>query len=191
MLTRLYEIQGGAIRLDGVDVRDMARSDLRRQVGVVAQDVFLFRGTILDNLKLGCPDVTDEDALAAAAELGLDDVVRRFPAGYREAVAERGRNLSAGEKQLIAFARMLLLQPKVLVLDEATSNVDAHTEHLLQQAVRRLLRGRTSLVVAHRLATIRDADQIVVLDRGRIIERGTHAELIARGGHYFDLDQKQ
>ena len=191
VLTRLYEIQGGAIRLDGVDVRDMARSDLRRQVGVVAQDVFLFRGTILDNLKLGCPDVTDEDALAAAAELGLDDVVRRFPAGYREAVAERGRNLSSGEKQLIAFARMLLLQPKVLVLDEATSNVDAHTEHLLQQAVRRLLRGRTSLVVAHRLATIRDADQIVVLDRGRIIERGTHAELIARGGHYFDLDQKQ
>jgi ATP-binding cassette subfamily B multidrug efflux pump len=191
VLTRLYEIQGGAIRLDGVDVRDMVRSDLRRQVGVVAQDVFLFRGTILDNLKLGCPDATDEDALRAAAELGLDEVVRRFPAGYREPVAERGRNLSAGEKQLIAFARMLLLQPKVLVLDEATSNVDAHTEHLLQQAVRRLLQDRTSLVVAHRLATIRDADQIVVLDRGRIVERGTHAELIARGGHYFDLDQKQ
>ncbi len=142
ILTRLYDIQSGSIRIDGVDVREMARADLRRQVGVVAQDVFLFRGSILDNVRLGHPEVSATDAIAAANELHLEEVVARFPGGYREPVAERGRNLSAGEQQLIAFARMLVVAPKVLALDEATSNVDSHTEQLLQDAVHRLMAGR-------------------------------------------------
>ncbi|MBK8975629.1 MAG: ABC transporter ATP-binding protein [Planctomycetes bacterium] len=191
LLTRLYDVQAGAVLLDGIDVRELARADLRRRVGVVAQDVFLFRGTILDNVGLGRPAATRDEVRRAADALHLDEVVARFPGGYDEPVAERGRNLSAGEKQLIAFARMLLAEPDVLALDEATSNVDAHTEHLLQQAVARLMADRSSLVVAHRLSTIRDADRIVVLERGRIVEQGDHAGLLRLGGRYAELDARQ
>ena len=191
VLTRLYDIQAGSILLEGRDIRELPRTQLRRTVSVVAQDVFLFTGSILDNIQLGRPDATEAEAIAAANQLGLDQVVSRFAGGYHEPVAERGRNLSAGERQLIAFARMLVAEPRVLALDEATSNIDAHTEQLLQRAVTRLMAGRTSIVIAHRLATIRDADRILVMERGEIIESGTHAELIARQGKYYELDQRQ
>ncbi len=170
LLTRLYELQEGRITLDGVDVRQLPRADLRRRIGVVPQDPFLFHGTILDNLLLGQEGVSEADAIAAASRLHLDEVVARFPAGYHEPIAERGKNLSAGEKQLVAFARMLVIAPEVLLLDEATASVDTHTEHLLQDAVRQLMAGRTSLIVAHRLSTVQDADRILVLHQGRLVE---------------------
>jgi ABC-type multidrug transport system fused ATPase/permease subunit len=191
LLTRLYELQSGQILLDGVDIRQFARSDLRRRIGVVPQDVFMFQGTVLDNIRLGHPGIADADAIRAADELHLDDVVRRFPLGYHEPIAERGKNLSAGEKQLIAFARMLVVAPCVLALDEATSNVDSHTEHLLQGAVHRVMAGRTSLIIAHRLSTIHDVDRILVLHAGKLVEQGSHEELMKRGGVYWRLYQLQ
>jgi ATP-binding cassette subfamily B multidrug efflux pump len=191
LLTRLYEIEHGAIRLDGIDIRQIARPALRRAVGIVPQDVFLFRGTILDNILLGQPDATEEQAIAAARELGLDEIVARFPRGYHEPVAERGRNLSAGEKQLVAFARMLVMGPRVLALDEATANVDTRTEQILQDAVQRVMQGRTSLIVAHRLSTVRHADRILVMRRGELVEQGRHEDLLARGGAYAKLYELQ
>lgn len=191
LLTRLYEIDAGAILVDGVDIRKLSRQALRRQVGVVQQDVFLFQGSILDNIRLGDPEISDAQAIAAADALHLGEIVKRFPGGYHEPVAEQGRNLSSGEKQLIAFARMLLLAPPVLALDEATSNVDAHTEHLLQEALHRVMQGRTSLIIAHRLSTIRDVDRILVLHQGQLVEQGSHEELLAKKGVYWRLYQLQ
>ena len=191
LLTRLYELDSGQILLDGVDIRELSRMELRRQIGVVPQDVFLFQGTILDNVRLGQPQITDAEAILAADQLHLDEIVRRFPGGYREPIAERGKNLSAGEKQLIALARMLVVAPRVLALDEATSNVDSHTEHLLQDAVHRLMSGRTSLIIAHRLSTIKDVDRILVMHAGELVEQGTHDELMARRGVYWRLYQLQ
>lgn len=191
LLTRLYELQSGQILLDGVDIRQFARNDLRRRIGVVPQDVFMFQGTVLDNIRLGHPGIADADAIRAADELHLDDVVGRFPLGYHEPIAERGKNLSAGEKQLIAFARMLVVAPCVLALDEATSNVDSHTEHLLQGAVHRVMAGRTSLIIAHRLSTIHDVDRILVLHAGKLVEQGSHEELMKRRGVYWRLYQLQ
>ena len=191
LLTRLYELEQGEILLDGVDVRRLALQDLRRRVGVVTQDVFLFEGDILSNIRLGLEEIGEEEARAAADRLHLDRVVSRFPGGYRERVQERGKNLSAGEKQLISFARVLARQPAVLALDEATSNVDSATEHLLQEAVHQLMLGRTSLIIAHRLSTIRDVDRILVLHKGRLVEEGTHAGLLARRGIYWRLYQLQ
>ncbi|MCA8957691.1 MAG: ABC transporter ATP-binding protein [Planctomycetes bacterium] len=191
LLTRLYDPQAGGIYLDGVRIDRMARTELRRRIGVVPQDVVLFRGTVLDNLRLGQPDATDAQAIAAARRLGLDDLVSRMPGGFAATVAERGGNLSAGEKQLLALARMLVVEPPVLALDEATSNVDARTEQLLQNAVHELMLGRTSLVIAHRLSTVRDADRILVLEHGRLVEQGTHAALLARRGLYWRLHQLQ
>jgi ATP-binding cassette subfamily B protein len=191
LLTRLYELEHGAIELDGVDVRGIARADLRRRVGVVPQDSFLFHGTILDNVRLGHPGISDAEAIAAADRLHLDEIAARFPGGYHEAIAERGKNLSAGERQLIAFARMLVRAPEVLLLDEATSNVDSHLEHLLTEAVQRLMVGRTALIVAHRLSTVRNADRTLVLHKGRLVESGTHDELLKRRGVYWRLYQLQ
>lgn len=187
LLTRLYEIQEGSILLDGIDVRRFELRDLRQRVGIVTQDVFLFEGDIVSNIRLGHASIRDEDAIAAADRLHLDEVVARFPQGYREPVQERGKNLSSGEKQLIAFARVLAREPRVLALDEATSNVDSGTEHLLQGAVHEVMEGRSALIIAHRLSTIRDVDRILVMHRGRLVEQGTHTELLALGGHYHRL----
>lgn len=191
LLTRLYDVQSGSISLDGVDIREFALGDLRRRVGIVPQDVFLFSGNILDNIRLGHPEIDEQSAQRAADELHLDRIVARLPGGYREVVRERGSNLSAGERQLIAIARVLAVAPKVLALDEATSNVDSEMEHLLQQAVARVMESRTSLIIAHRLSTIRDVDRILVMHKGRLVEEGSHEELLAKGGFYWKLHQLQ
>ncbi len=187
LLTRLYDPDQGAIYLDGVDLRDYEVRDLRKRIALVPQDVFLFEGTILDNIRLGNPKVDDARAIEAASQLHLDELVSRFPGGWQEPVRERGRNLSSGEKQLISFARVLASSPRVLVLDEATSNVDSHTEHLLQDAVHDIMQGRTSLAIAHRLSTVRDADRILVFHQGRLAEEGRHQELMEMGGLYSCL----
>ncbi|MCA8941296.1 MAG: ABC transporter ATP-binding protein [Planctomycetes bacterium] len=191
LLTRLYELDHGSIALDGIDIRELPLEELRHRVSLVAQDPFLFHGTVLDNVLLGAPERSREDALAAAREIGLDEVVAGFARGLDEPVAERGKNLSAGERQLLAFARVLVLEPEVLLLDEATANVDTHTEELLQAAVRRLMAGRTSLIIAHRLSTVRRADRIVVLHEGRVVEQGPHEELLGLRGVYWRLHRLQ
>ena len=191
LLTRLYDVQSGAIRIDGVDIRERSLNDLRSTVGIVPQDVFLFGGDILENIRLGHPEITEASAIESANSLHLDQIVGRFPRGYREPVRERGANLSSGERQLIAFARVLAVAPRILALDEATSNVDTRTEQLLQDAVHRLMQGRTALIIAHRLSTIRDVDRILVVAGGRIVEQGAHDELMQKRGAYWNLVQLQ
>ena len=191
LLTRLYDVTAGRILLDGVDLRDYDPSDLRRRVGIVPQDVFLFAGDILDNIRLGHPEIDEAAARRAADELHLERVIARLPGGYREPVRERGSNLSSGERQLVALARVLAVAPGVLALDEATANVDSDTEHLLQEAVARAMQGRTSLIIAHRLSTVRDVDRILVLHKGRLVEQGSHEELLARRGTYWRLHRLQ
>lgn len=191
LLIRFYDIQHGQILLDGVDIRELDPAVLRQQVGLVPQDVFLFAGTIEENLKLGVPDASSEKVIAAAKQVYVDPFIRRLPQGYQEPVMERGATLSAGERQLISFARALLFNPRILVLDEATSSVDTHTESLIQKALWKLLEGRTSLIIAHRLSTIQRADRILVFHHGRLREEGTHEELLARKGLYHMLYQLQ
>lgn len=191
LITRLYDVTSGAIRIDGVDVRDMTLRDLRSRIAVVHQDVFLFEGTVMENLQLSRGEISREEALASAGRLNLDEVVERFDSGYDTVLAERGRNLSAGERQLIAFARTMAAAPKLVLMDEATSNIDTHTEELLEEAIDELLASRTSLVVAHRLSTIRHSDRILVMEKGRILEQGSHDELMAVGGRYRELYERQ
>lgn len=191
LITRLYDVQEGAIRIDGVDVRQRDLKELRNTVGIVPQDVFLFGGDILENIRLGHPEISEADAIRSADSLHLDQVVSRFPQGYREPVRERGGNLSSGERQLIAFARVLAVAPRVLALDEATSNVDTRTEHLLQDAVHKLMEGRTALIIAHRLSTVRDVDRILVMHGGKIVEEGSHDALMERDGVYARLVKLQ
>jgi ABC-type multidrug transport system fused ATPase/permease subunit len=191
LLLRFHAPQRGEIRVDGRPLADWEPAELRRRIGLVLQDVFLFSGTVESNLTLGDPSIDSGRAREAAREVHADQVVERLPGGFHAEVRERGTTLSAGERQLLAFARALARGPELLVLDEATSSVDTHTERLIRAALRRLMRGRTSMVIAHRLSTIHDVDRIVVLHHGRVRETGSHAELMAAGGLYFRLVQLQ
>lgn len=190
LLTRLYDVQRGRILIDGVDIREIPQAELRSQIGVVLQDVFLFSGTIADNIRLSHP-LSDEEVRRVAAAVHADRWIERLPNGYQEIVSERGSTFSAGQRQLLAFARALAADPRILILDEATANIDTETELVIQEALRTLMAGRTTLVVAHRLSTVQRADRILVLQRGRIRESGTHEELLAKGGLYWKLYQLQ
>jgi ABC-type multidrug transport system fused ATPase/permease subunit len=187
LLARFYDPRSGVVRIDGHDVRTVQAATLRRQLGIVPQESFLFAGTIAENIAYARPDATRGDVEDAARAVGADRFVDQLPAGYDTPVAERGSALSAGERQLVALARAFLADPRILVLDEATSSVDIATERQIGEAIRTLLEGRTSFVVAHRLSTIRSADTIVVLEDGRVVEQGAHDALIALGGRYAAL----
>jgi ATP-binding cassette subfamily B protein len=191
LLMRFYDIDGGSITIDGVDIRDLRRDDLRRTFGMVLQDTWLFGGTIHENIAYGREDATDEEIIAAAQAAHVDHFVRTLPQGYDTVIDDDASNLSAGEKQLLTIARAFLADPQVLILDEATSSVDTRTEVLVQKAMARLMKGRTSFVIAHRLSTIRDADTILVMDHGRIVEQGRHEDLLANRGFYWDLYNSQ
>jgi ATP-binding cassette, subfamily B, multidrug efflux pump len=191
LLMRFYDLDGGRITVDGVNTRAMTRDDLRRSFGMVLQDTWLFYGTIRENIAYGRLDATEEELRAAAEAAHVDHFVRTLPDGYDTVIDDDATNLSAGEKQLLTISRAFLADPPILILDEATSSVDTRTEVLIQRAMAGLMRGRTTFVIAHRLSTIRDADVILVMDRGRIVEQGDHTSLLARGGFYADLYESQ
>ncbi|WP_123040730.1 ABC transporter ATP-binding protein [Cohnella candidum] len=191
LLCRFYDVTDGSVKLDGVDVRDVTLESLRSQVGIVLQDTFIFSGTIRDNIRYGRPDATDAEVEAAARSVLAHDFISQLPDGYDTQVQERGSALSVGQRQLLSFARALLADPKILILDEATASIDTETELRIQEALGTLLQGRTSFIVAHRLSTIRHADNIVVLDHGVIVEQGNHEELMKRPGHYRNLVDAQ
>jgi ATP-binding cassette subfamily B protein len=187
LLARFYDPTHGRITLDGADLRHVTQASLRKQLGVVPQEGFLFAGTVRDNIAFGRPDATDDEVLRVALAVGADDFIRELEDGYETELGERGSRLSLGQRQLVAFARALLADPRILVLDEATSSVDIGTERRIEVALRKLLAGRTAFIIAHRLSTIREADLIVVLEHGRVVEQGSHDELLARRGLYTSL----
>jgi ATP-binding cassette subfamily B protein len=191
LVARLYDPTEGAVLLDGVDLRDITLKSLRAQIGVVSQDTFLFHTSIFENLRYGRPEATREEVIAAAKAAQIYNFIERLPQGFETHVGDRGYRLSGGERQRVAIARAILRDPRILILDEATSALDSHNEALVQQALDTLMKGRTSIVIAHRLSTVRNADIIAVLDSGRIVERGRHEELVARGGLYVKLCREQ
>ena len=191
LLTRFYDVDAGKISIDGIDIRDVKKHSLRRQLGIVLQDGFLFSESVMENIRYGRLDATDEDVVAAAKIANAHQFICRLPEGYQTELTERGENLSQGQRQLLSIARAILADPAILILDEATSSVDTRTEMRIQEALLRLMEGRTSFVIAHRLSTIRDADRILVIRDGRIIERGNHEELLAQEGFYYELYTSQ
>ena len=188
---RFYDVDAGAIKLDGVDIRDFDRHALRENFGMVLQDTWLYAASIKDNIRYGKPDATDEEVEEAARAAHIHHFIQALPGGYDMELNEEGSNVSAGQKQLITIARAILADNRVLILDEATSSVDTRTEELIQKAMDNLMKGRTSFVIAHRLSTIRNADMILVMDHGDIVEQGTHEELLAKRGFYAELYNSQ
>jgi ATP-binding cassette subfamily B protein len=191
LLTRFYEINEGRIAIDGHDIRDVSKSDLRQKLGIVLQDTFLFADTVMENIRYGRLDATDEECIEAAKLADADHFIRQLPQGYETKLSERASNLSQGQRQLLSIARAILADPSILILDEATSSVDTRTEARIQKALLRLMRGRTSFVIAHRLSTIRDADQVVVIRDGEIVEQGTHQQLLDAHGFFHHLYMSQ
>ncbi|MBZ9533048.1 ABC transporter ATP-binding protein [Cytobacillus oceanisediminis] len=191
LLSRFYDVNEGSVKIDGIDVRDVTLKSLRSQMGVMLQDTFVFSGTILENIRYGKLDATEEEIIAAAKIVRAHDFIKDLKDGYHTVVEERGSTLSAGQRQLISFARALLANPKILILDEATSSIDTKTEELLQEGITELLKGRTSFIIAHRLSTIKNSSQIFYVDGGRIAEKGTHEELMTKKGLYYHLYQSQ
>ena len=192
LLSRLYDIKSGEILVDGINIKDATLVSLRKEIAVVLQDVFLFADTILNNITLNNPEVTEEQVIQASKEIGVHDFISTLPNGYHYNVKERGVMLSSGQRQLIAFLRAYVSNPSILVLDEATSSVDSYSEQLIQDATDKITKGRTSIVIAHRLATIKKADRILVMDAGKIVEQGTHKQLLKKeNGYYKNLYEVQ
>jgi ATP-binding cassette subfamily B protein len=191
LISRFYEINKGAITIDGTNIQDFELSALRKHIGVVLQDVFLFSSSIYQNITLGNPNITKEQVLAAAELVGASKFIEKLPGGLEYNVMERGATLSVGQRQLISFVRAMVYNPEILILDEATSSVDSETEELIQESIEKMMQGRTSIVIAHRLSTIQKADQILVLNKGEIVETGTHQSLLEKGGYYTQLHQMQ
>lgn len=191
LISRFYDATGGTIKIDGTPIKDLAIASLRSQISIVLQDTFIFSGTIMENIRFGRPDASDEEVIKAAQAVGADEFISGLAEGYETEVEERGSVLSAGQRQLISFARALLADPAIIILDEATASIDTETEVKIQQALKTLLKGRTAVMIAHRLSTIRDADHIIVLDHGRKMEEGSHEQLLAKGGIYAGLVKAQ
>lgn len=191
LIPRFYDVSAGAVKIDGIDVRDVTQDSLRSQIGIVLQDTFLFSDTVMNNIRYGKLDTTDEEVIAAARMVAAHEFIERLPEGYQTVLGERGSGLSQGQRQLIAIARVALMNPNILILDEATSSVDTRTERIIQAAFEKLLQGRTSFVIAHRLSTIRNADMVMLLNDGNIVERGTHQTLLDQRGAYYDLYMSQ
>ncbi|TMN23437.1 ABC transporter ATP-binding protein [Lentibacillus cibarius] len=191
LISRFYDPTEGTVKIDGFDLRDVKLNQLRQQISVVLQDTFIFSGTIMENIRFGRPDATDEEVIEASKVVGADEFIKRLANGYETEVEERGNILSAGERQLLSFARALLANPRILILDEATASIDTETEVKIQHALERLLKGRTAIIIAHRLSTIRESDNIFVLENGKILESGNHDELMQQQGEYFELVKSQ
>jgi ATP-binding cassette subfamily B protein len=191
LLTRFYEVNDGRITIDGSDIREVSKADLRQKLGIVLQDTFLFADTVMENIRYGRLDATDEECIEAAELADADHFIRQLPQGYQTKLSERASNLSQGQRQLLSIARAILADPSILILDEATSSVDTRTEARIQKALLRLMEGRTSFVIAHRLSTIRDADNVIVINDGEIVEQGTHGQLLEAKGFFHHLYMSQ
>jgi ATP-binding cassette subfamily B protein len=188
---RFYELASGTIKIDGMDIRDVQKAPLRRQLGIVLQDTFLFSDTVMENIRYGRLDASDQEVVEAAQMADADHFIRQLPQGYQTNLSERAGNLSQGQRQMLSIARAILSDPGILILDEATSSVDTRTEVRIQRALLRLMQGRTSFVIAHRLSTIRDADNVIVINDGKIVEQGTHQQLLDKRGFFYNLYMSQ